>query len=152
MQNNAAAAINLRRIGARRTGTGDETRRIEQRLPHDLSSGAFRPLNYRPERTEEDDPGEVDLICARDGQVLVWELKSTYLRRSQKDAWLHGTTTLRKAGFQLRRKIEAVRSALASDPNLALALGIGLEDSKPVVRGWIADTSIEHDHDALPAS
>jgi hypothetical protein len=149
MQNNASAAINnLRRIGVRRAEAGGETRCIEQRLAKCFEERGFRVcLNYQPARTASNDPGEVDLICARDEHLLVLEIKSTFLRRSLKDAWLHKTTTLRKAGLQLRRKVEAVQAALASDTDLALALGLGKDIEMPVVRGWIVDTSIEHDHE-----
>jgi hypothetical protein len=103
-------------------------------------------MNHQPERTADDDPGEVDLICARDGQVLVLEIKSTFLRRSQKDAWLHGTTTLRKAGLQLRRKVQAVECALTTDDCLMSTLGIETRAMPVPICGWIVDTSIEHDH------
>lgn len=149
MQNNASAAINnLRRIGARRAEAGEETRRIEQQLANCFKEQGFHvQLNYQPARTIDDDPGEVDIICVRDGQLLVLEIKSTFLRRSMKDAWLHKATTLRKAGLQLRRKVEAVQIALTSDKELALTLGLNNDAGMPVVRGWIVDTSIEHDHE-----
>ncbi|MCB1871155.1 MAG: hypothetical protein KDI49_03935, partial [Gammaproteobacteria bacterium] len=148
MQNNVAAAINnLRRIGARRMEAGEETRRIEKRLGGCFEQRGFRvQLNYRPERTGDDDPGEVDLICARDEQVLVLEIKSGYLRVSMKDAWLHGTKTLRKAGLQLQRKVQAVKRALHIDDDFAASLGLAPGGSLPIVLGWIVDTSIEHDH------
>ena len=87
MQNNASAAINnLRRIGARRTEAKDETQRIENRLATLFKERGFHVcLNYQPEKTIENDPGEIDIICARDGQLLVLEIKSTFLRRSVKD-------------------------------------------------------------------
>jgi hypothetical protein len=149
IQNNASAAINnLRRLGARRPEARDETQRIEERLAKLFEHRGFSvALNYQPQRIAEDDPGEVDLICARDGHVLVLEIKSTFLRRSQKDAWLHGKTTLRKAGLQLRRKVQAVENALISEEGLASLLDIEPGMSRLPIRGWIVDTSIEHDHE-----
>ena len=149
MQNNSSAAINnLRRLGARRPEARDEARRIEKRLAKLFEHRGFSfALNYQPERIAEDDPGEVDLICARDGQVLVLEIKSTFLRRSQREAWLHGKTTLRKAGLQLRRKVQAVEKALISEEGLASLLGIEPGMSLLPIRGSIIDTSIEHDHE-----
>jgi hypothetical protein len=68
------------------------------------------------------------------------------LRRSRREAWLHATTTLRRAGEQLRRKVEAVSLAIASDPGFRAMLGL-TEDRIPARHhGWIADTSIECDH------
>jgi hypothetical protein len=149
MQNNPTAAINnLRRIGARRPEAGQETRRIEQQLGKKFEQRGFRVcLNYQPEKTEFDDPGEVDLICLRDGELLVLEIKSTFLRHSMKEAWLHKMSTLRKAGIQLRRKVEAVKMALNTDTQLACQLGLGEDVAMPQARGWIVDTCIEHDHE-----
>ena len=86
------------------------------------------------------------VICAFDGTVLVLEVKSTYLRRTQQDAWQHETTTLRKAGQQLQRKVAAVQQALVDDPELARRLELEPGRPAPTICGWIADTSIECDH------
>ena len=104
-------------------------------------------LNYQPERTGDDDPGEVDLICVRDGLVLVMEIKSIFLRRLQKDDWLHSVTTLRKSGLQPRRKVQAVQNALTTNSDLASMLCIETEVMPLHILGWIVDTSIEHDHE-----
>lgn len=148
-QNNSTAALNnLRRIGSRRKEVGEETRRIEQQLAKVFEARGFRViLNYRPARTLKEDPGEIDLICLLDGQLLVIEVKSTFLRRSKKDAWLHKTVTLRKAGLQIRSKVAAVKQAIESSSELFEALEFMDGDELPVVRGWIVDTSIEHDHE-----
>ena len=90
--------------------------------------------------------GEVDVICARDSTLLVLEVKSTYLRRSQQDAWQHETTTLRKAGQQIRRKLLAVQQALLDQPALAQQLGMPSGAMDTAFHGWIVDTSIECDH------
>ncbi len=149
MQNNASPAINnLRRIGARRPEAREETRRIEDRLASLFQRRAFFVVrNYEPERAPGNDPGEVDLICARDDHLLVLEIKSTFLRRSKKEAWLHSANTLRKAGLQLRRKAHAVEKALASDEGLANSLGMQPGTPPLHVYSWIVDTSIEHDHE-----
>lgn len=147
VQNNTSAAINnLRRLGARRGQARDETQRIEAQLGRLLEQRGFRTLlNWVPPRDVED-PGEVDLIAALDGHLFIIEVKSTFLRRSQREAWLHATTTLRKAGQQLRRKAEAVSLAIASDPGFRTMLGWaeGLTPTRQHM--WIADTSIECDH------
>jgi Holliday junction resolvase-like predicted endonuclease len=147
MQNNSAAAINnLRRLGARRGQARDEARRIEAGLARLLEKRGFRTLlNWVPPRDLED-PGEVDLIATLGQHLFVIEVKSTFLRRSRREAWLHATSTLRKAGQQLRRKFEAVSLAITSDPNLRALLDL-TEDRVPTRHhAWIADTSIECDH------
>ena len=118
-----------------------------------LASDAATQTIGRPENHDgnppPDDPsnaGEIDLICARDGKVLVIEAKSTYIRRTQRDAWLHATTTLRKAGRQSQRKVAAVNRALARNSDLATLLCLDVEASGAATIGWIVDTSIEHDH------
>lgn len=148
LQNNSTAAINnLRRLGARRGEAGGETRRIEERLGKLFEAWGFRvALNWHPPAESYPNAGEVDLICARDGIVLVVEVKSTFLRRSQRDAWIHGTTTLRKAGQQVSNKISAVRRALAEERELASSLGVENLTAPLNMHGWIVDTSIEHDH------
>ena len=148
LQNNSTAAINnLRRLGARRGEAGGETRRIEERLGKLFEAQGFRvALNWHPPAESYPNAGEVDLICARDGIVLVMEVKSTFLRRSQRDAWLHATTTLRKAGQQVSRKVSAVQRALAEEVEFASSLGIDNLATPLTMHGWIVDTSIEHDH------
>lgn len=148
LQNNSTAAINnLRRIGARRGEYADENRRIEAHLARQFEARGFAViLNWSPPANDPANAGEIDLICARDGKVLVIELKSTYIRRTQRDAWLHGTTTLRKAGRQIQRKVAAVKRALTRDSDLAALLGLPAECTKPDLVGWVVDTSIEHDH------
>ena len=148
LQNNSTAAINnLRRLGARRSEARAETQRIETRLGAMLEKRAFKVVsNWIPPVGPDGNAGEVDVICARDGTVLVLEVKSTYLRRSQQDAWQHETTTLRKAGQQLRRKVAAVRLALLDQSELAQELGVEGDAVAATVHGWIVDTSIECDH------
>lgn len=148
LQNNSTAAINnLRRLGARRNEARAETQRIESQLGAMLEKRGFKVvLNWNPPVGPDGNAGEVDVICGLDGTVLVLEVKSTYLRRSQQDAWQHETTTLRYAGRQLHRKVAAVQLALVAQPDLAQRLG--LETGAPVTNicGWIVDTSIECDH------
>ncbi|RUR67492.1 hypothetical protein EJP67_10500 [Variovorax guangxiensis] len=149
MQNNSTAAINnLRRLGARRGEAREETQRIEARLGEALEARDFRVMrNWHPPIETHGNAGEVDLICARDSIVLVIEVKSTFVRKSQRDAWLHATTTLRRAGQQLQRKVAAVLEMLAQGGELANCLGLELSGGAPPIHGWIVDTSIEQDHE-----
>jgi len=148
-QNNSTAALNnLRRIGANRIDARRETAAIELRLAECFKTRNFTVLlNYHPPKTQDNDPGEIDLICALEGHVFVLEVKSTFLRSTQKDAWFHKTRTLRKAGQQISRKVTAVEQALLTDDQFKLSLGFDNCDVKPIVHGWIVDTSIEHDHE-----
>ncbi len=148
MQNNSSAAINnLRRLGARRNEARAETQRIEAQLGAMLEKRGFKVLlNWNPPVAPEGNAGEVDVIAARNGAVLVLEVKSTYLRRSQQDAWRHETSTLRKAGRQLQRKVAAVQQALEDQPEMAQSLGMKSDAATPTICGWIVDTSIECDH------
>ncbi len=149
MQDNRVAAINnLRRLGARRVDTRDETRRIEQRLGGLFSMRDFKVLVGHELSVSSDanaQTEEIDLLCARDGCLLVLEVKSTFVRRSMKDKRLHRTTTLRKAGLQLRRKVAVVRRSLEANASLKQALGLDM-DAAPALTAWIVDTSIECDH------
>lgn len=148
-QNNSTAALNnLRRIGASRTEARSETAAIELRLAETFKIRNFRVLlNYHPPKTPDHDPGEIDIICALEGQVFVLEVKSTFLRSTKKDAWLHKTRTLRKAGQQIGRKVNAVKQELLSNEHFKSSLGLDTCDVTPLVSGWIVDTSIEHDHE-----
>jgi hypothetical protein len=149
MQNNSTAAINnLRRLGSRRGKVQEETQRIEASLASALESRGFRVLlNWQPSREDAfDDPGEVDVIATRDGHLFVLEVKSTFIRTSQREAWVHATRTLRKAGLQLHRKVEAVLRAIKGDSDFPLAIGLYEGQRIAHHHGWIVDTSIERDH------
>ena len=146
LQNNSTAAINnLRRLGARRRQAQEETHRIERSLGKLFESRGFKVAQgFNPDSEAYPEVGEIDLICVRDGIVLVIEVKSSFRRRSQREAWLHGKVTLRKAGQQLRRKVEAINQMLAMESDDGAELGL---TRVCVVQGIIADTSIEHDHE-----
>ena len=146
-QSNGHAAINnLRRLGARRAETREETQRIEANLAAALQARGFRVvLNWQPP-DDLREAGEVDVIAARDGHLFVFELKSTFVRQSVRDAWQHMTTTLRKAGRQLGRKRGALLRVLAGDIALQSALGLPEPPALGLVHAWIVDTSIEGDH------
>ncbi len=59
----------------------------------------------------------------------------------------HRTTTLRKAGLQLQRKLPVVMAELQAD--IVLRESLGLASVPPIgsVHAWIVDTSIECDHE-----
>lgn len=147
LQNNSTAAINnLRRLGARRGQAREETQRIEAALARLLETRGFTILlNWKPPR-DEDDPGEVDVIATHGQHLFVLEVKSTFMRRSQQEAWLHASSTLRKAGRQLQRKLAAVSQAIGSDLEFRTSLGLTEPPAPQQQHGWIVDTCIECDH------
>ncbi|MBP2698305.1 NERD domain-containing protein [Pseudomonas aeruginosa] len=146
-QNNLTAAINnLRRVNARRVDMQTETQRVELALAESLRQRGFAvEVGYRPAVTDEDDAGEVDLICHLDGVLLLLEVKSGYIRSTRHEVWLHRTNTLRKAAWQLRRKQVAVLSALMTDQDLRARLDYHGQQPEADLRAWIVDTSIELD-------
>jgi len=147
LQNRSTSAINnLRRLGSRRAESATETQRIEHQLGELLKTRGFQVVqNWEPAAPWRD-AGEVDVIAARDGHLFVLEVKSTYMRRSMRDAWLHATTTLRKAGQQVEKKLQAVRAAIEAG---AFENTLQMTRLAPPsqTHGWIVDTSIECDHE-----
>lgn len=148
LQNNGTAAINnLRRLAARREEVATETRRIESRLADMLRGRGFSVvLNWEPP-PQWRDAGEVDVIAARDGHLFILEIKFTFIRRSMQEAWIHASTTLRKAGLQLRRKVEAVERTVSADGATRDALALSNAHPPSAVHAWIVDTSVESDHE-----
>ena len=149
LQNNSSAAINnLRRLALVVNMRGTRRDGLRQVLPGCSRRVEFTTLlNWQPPRGE-DDPGEVDLIATLGHHLFVIEVKSTFMRGLSREAWLHATTTLRKVGpisFAARSK-RGLSSAIASDHEFRALLGL-TEDRVPTqCHGWIADTSIECDH------
>ncbi len=148
LQNNSTAAINnLRRLSTVRSETLEETRRIEAGVARALTDRGFRVvLNWNPP-DDSSNAGEVDVMAALDGRLFVFEVKSTFVRQSLRDAWLHGTTTLRKAGLQLQRKLPVALAALDGDTTLQASLELTAAPPPRKVHAWIVDTSIECDHE-----
>ena len=97
----------------------------------------------------DNDPGEVDLLCYLEGHLLLLEIKSTYLRKTKQEAWLHRTTTLRKAARQLKRKNIALSHALEHDVDLRSELQIPAHIDDIKIHPWIVDTSIEYDQELI---
>lgn len=149
LQNRSTSAINnLRRLGSRRAESATETQRIEHQLGELLKTRGFLVVqNWNPPAVWRD-AGEVDVIAAREGHLFVIEVKSTYMRRSMQDAWLHATTTLRKAGQQVEKKLQAVLAAIEAG---AFGDSLQLTSLPPSsqTHGWIVDTSIECDHECF---
>ncbi|WP_319549501.1 hypothetical protein [Desulfogranum marinum] len=150
-QNNSTAAVNnLRRIGSRRKSRQQETHLIEARLGDVLKDKGFAVVqSYQPDIVNGSDPGEVDLICYMDGHILVLEIKSTYIRKTKQEAWIHRTTTLRKASQQIKRKEKAIAHAIEGDVDLQSKLQLPAQKGGIKIHPWIVDTSIEHDQELI---
>ena len=150
-QNNSTAAINnLRRLGSRRTGRKEETQRIEHRFGDLLEEKGFKVLKaYQPKISQNGDAGEIDLICFLEGHLFILEIKSTYIKKTQQDAWIHYTNTLRKAARQLKRKQAAVLSALEHDQDFRSKFEISGQDTSIKIHSWIVDTSVEYDQSII---
>ncbi|GAD90512.1 hypothetical protein VHA01S_046_00210 [Vibrio halioticoli NBRC 102217] len=140
------AVNNLRRFANQRSSLKDETTRIENQLGDEFKLKGFSVLkNYTPKSRWGAKAGEIDLICAIDNIVIVIEVKSTYRRTTTSEIFYHRDRTLRKAGIQVRKKVEAITMELQVDEQLRKTLSLAIDT--PSVVGLIADTSIEFDHE-----
>ncbi len=147
LQNNATSAVNnFRRFGAKRKGLMKETNRVELNLAEQLRlKGMSVTCGYEPKFDGNENPGEVDIIAYVDDVLLLIEVKSGYIRSSTQEAWLHKTSTLRKAAWQLQRKEIAVKDALLSDGQLRQKLNFDQNVLPATFKSWIIDTSLEFD-------
>ena len=137
----------LRRFANKRPEIRSETQRIETNLGVQFKKRGFIVIEgYEPDKTDDFNPGEIDLICILDNTIIVIEVKSTYRRASKREAIRYKHSTLRKAGQQIKRKTEAVKHLLETDDAFRELLGFKESDESNVV-GWIADTSLEYDHE-----
>lgn len=138
---------NLRRFANKRPELQSETQRIEKNLGANFKRRGFMVIDsYEPEREEGFNPGEIDLICALENRIFVIEVKSTYRRTSTREALRYRNSTLRKAGLQIKDKTEAIKKLIKVDQKLRASLGIN-NPALCEVTGWIADTSLEYDHE-----
>jgi hypothetical protein len=146
-QNNATALVNnLRRVRSGRPGVAKETKRIEERLAEQMQELGFRTLvGHVPPDGEGEPAGEVDLLASRDGHLFVFEIKSGYVRQTLEAAWHHRTSTLRKAGRQLERKLAALVDVLPGEVILRDSLQLEVVPPADQVHTWIVDTSIDFD-------
>lgn len=148
-QDNSTALVNnLRRVRSGRPDVGEETQRVEQRLAEQMQRQGFRTLvGHMPADGEGEPPGEIDLLAARDGHLFVFEIKSGFVRQSLEAAWHHRTSTLRKAGRQLQRKLAFVRGATAEAAKLRDELQLDVVPPTEQVHAWIVDTSVDFDRE-----
>lgn len=142
--NFTALVNNLRRYNRFRPELKSETSAAENNLAELLRGKGFSVLvGYEPEPSSDGSVGEVDLICARDGLVLIIEMKTTYVRGKRSEIWLHRNNTLRKASWQLKRKQQVLLKLLQT--NVDLQKQLALSSTPTNIHSWIVDTSIEFD-------
>lgn len=142
--NFTALVNNLRRYNRFRPELKSETSAAENNLAELLRGKGFLVLvGYEPEPSSDGSVGEVDLICARDGLVLIIEMKTTYVRGKRSEIWLHRNNTLRKASWQLKRKQQVLLKLLQT--NVDLQKQLALSSTPTNIHSWIVDTSIEFD-------
>lgn len=143
--NNFSALVNLlRRHNSRRQDLKKETQAAENHLATMLRDQGFRVVvGYQPAKTVAGDVGEMDLICAMDDVVILIEMKTSYIRGKWQEIWLHRHTSLRKAGWQLKRKQPVLLGELQSNAQLRADLGLSAAPTR--IQAWIVDTSIEFD-------
>lgn len=82
--------------------------------------------------------GEIDLIVLQDNTILVIELKSTFLKTNLKEVYHYQNFTLKKASYQLDRKLAYVKDNYREFTNKPLA--------SIKFYSWIVDTTLEADH------
>ena len=141
-----AVVNNLRRVRPSRPDARDETFRIEKRLAAQMAEQGFHTvIGYEPSDGDGEPPGEIDLIASRDGHVFVFEIKSGYVRQTLEAAWHHRTSTLRKAGRQLQRKLASLQADFPE--SLKLDLELDSMPAHPQVHAWIIDTSPDFDRE-----
>ncbi len=114
-----------------------------------MQQQGFRTLvGYMPPDGDGEPAGEVDVLASRDGHLFVFEIKSGYLRQTLEAAWHHRTTTLRKAGRQLERKLATLVDVFLSPAGESLlrdSLEMAAVPPAGQVHTWIVDTSIDFD-------
>lgn len=89
---------------------------------------------------------ETDLIAYKDGHLFLLELKSTYIRTNLEEAWIYKSTALRKATYQLKKRVKAIHALLENkDANHF----INTFGTPKHIHAWIVDTSFEYDHELI---
>lgn len=139
-KNFSTATINtFRKLYKNRAGLKSETDLMENNLARLLAKCKGRVYSqYEP---SESGVGEIDALVVTDNQILVIELKSTYVKSSVKEIYEYKNFVLKKAAYQLSRKTRYVRDVFL--PSL------GLDDSKFSIHSWIVDTTLEFDHEYI---
>ena len=139
-KNFSTATINtFRKLYRNRESLKSETDLMENNLAGLLAKSKGRVYSqYEP---SESGVGEIDAIVVSDDQVLIIELKSTYIKSNVKEINEYRNFVLKKAAYQLARKTNYVRDIFL--PSL------GLDSAKFSIHSWIVDTTLEFDHEYI---
>lgn len=137
-QNIYGGIINyLRKLHKNRTTLKDETNAMERKLADSFRQKHVKVFcQYIPTDIAV---GEIDLIVVSENIVLVIELKSTFIKNNLKEAYQYQNFTLKKASYQLDRKLKYVKD------NFGKFTDKPLSDIK--FYSWIVDTTLEADHE-----
>lgn len=127
----------LRKLHKNRETLKDETSTMEKSLAELFLSYNFKVFyQYLP---NDSSVGEIDLIISDNSTILIIELKSTYLKTNLKEAYHYQNFTLKKASYQLDKKLKYVKD------NFREFIDKPFKEIK--FYSWIVDTTLEADHE-----
>ncbi|NNH01617.1 NERD domain-containing protein [Acinetobacter sp. ANC 5414] len=137
-QNLNTSIVNyVRKLYKNRLELKGETDQIELNLAEKFKKAGFQVFaQYLP---KIGNAGEIDLIAIYENHIIVMEIKSSYIRSSIKEIYEYRNFTLKKAAYQLTKKVEYIKYDFVQEY---------FEDNKDVkIHSWIVDTSLEFDHE-----
>lgn len=127
----------LRKLHKNRDTLKDETNSMEKSLAELFTQKQFKVFcQYMP---NDNTVGEIDLIIVDNQTVLIIELKSTFLKTDLKEAYQYQNFTLKKASYQLDRKLKYIQDNYQEFTDKPF--------DKVKFYSWIVDTTLEADHE-----
>ncbi|WP_335952602.1 hypothetical protein [Acinetobacter higginsii] len=137
-QNLNTAMINyVRKLHKNRQELREETDALEKRLAEKFKNVGFQVFcQHQP---LQGNAGEIDIIAIYENNIIVAEVKSTYIKSSIQEIYEYRNFTLNKAAYQLNKKVEYVKSEFLYN------YFKNIEDVK--IYSWIIDTTLEFDHE-----
>ena len=127
----------LRKLHKNRDSLKDETNSMEKSLAELFMQKQFKVFcQYMP---NDNTVGEIDLIVVDNQTILVIELKSTFLKTNLKEAYQYQNFTLKKASYQLDRKLKYIQDNYQDFTDKPF--------DKIKFYSWIVDTTLEADHE-----
>lgn len=127
----------LRKLHKNRDTLKDETNSMEKSLAELFMQKQFKVFcQYMP---NDNTVGEIDLIVVDNQTVLIIELKSTFLKTNLKEAYQYQNFTLKKASYQLDRKLKYIQDNYQEFTDKPF--------DKVKFYSWIVDTTLEADHE-----